>query len=145
MDTKATPDELFAVVSDIANYPEWLELVAKAEPAEAETGDVGAAWFITLRAAVGPLARSKRLRMVVVESRSPEHLTLERSEIDGRDHSTWRLTSGVTAVEESAGLTLGLHYDGKFWNSVLDAVLARQIEATRPRLRDYLAGLSATT
>ena len=45
-------------LADLSTYPEWLALVTEAEPQGDHT------WLVTLRARLGPLARSKRLRMV---------------------------------------------------------------------------------
>src|SRR4051812_36174526 len=61
-DLPCSPSELFTWVDDLARYPDWLEIVAKAEPlggvADATTGDAGPAWAVDLRARLGPLARS---------------------------------------------------------------------------------------
>ena len=58
------PEALFALVDDLGGYPDWLEIVVAAVPVEAAAGDEGPAWSVELRGRVGPLARSKRLRMV---------------------------------------------------------------------------------
>lgn len=144
METPVTADELFSVVADVANYAEWLELVSKIEPAEPAAGDPGPAWFVTLRAAVGPLSRSKRLRMVVSDNSNPTRFELKRQEVDGRDHSPWILASDVAAQATGSDLTLNLHYGGKLWNGILDSVLERHITATRPRLLSYLTALSTS-
>ncbi|HEY6414605.1 MAG TPA: hypothetical protein VIX41_00150, partial [Acidimicrobiales bacterium] len=59
-----TPERLFGWVDDLAHYPEWLDIVPRATPVEAQDGDPGPAWSVDLRGRLGPFARSKRLRMV---------------------------------------------------------------------------------
>ena len=74
-------------LADLGTYPAWLGLVTAAEP------DGDNTWVVTLRARLGPLARSKRLRMVRTE-RSADSVRFERREVDGRDHSEWVLSAG---------------------------------------------------
>ena len=62
--TEAAPEVLFAVVDDLRRYPEWLSIVPRAVAVEAADDDPGPAWSVDLRASIGPLRRSKRLRMV---------------------------------------------------------------------------------
>src|SRR4051812_6540970 len=90
------PVTLFSWVSDLTRYPEWLEIVTQAHP-----GDDGS-WAIDLRGRMGPLARTKRLRMIRAElteplgQAEPKRVVFERAELDGRDHSPWTLTAEVT-------------------------------------------------
>ena len=69
------------VLRDLGNCPRWLDIVRRADPAAAAPGDAGPAWMVTLRAKVGPLARSKRLRMVRTVD-TAHHLRFERAETD---------------------------------------------------------------
>ena len=64
-----TPDDVFAVVDDLDDYPAWMPLVHRAVPAPG-----AAAWDVELRATVGPFARSKRLRMVRSECEPPRRV-----------------------------------------------------------------------
>ena len=58
------PRRLFAWVDDLGRYPHWLDIVPRAVPVEPHADDAGPAWSVDLRGRLGPLARSKRLRMV---------------------------------------------------------------------------------
>ncbi len=92
LDAPCTPEVLFADVDDLGAYPScWLSIVPRAERAEADPGDVGPAWAVELRGRIGPLARSKRLRMVRTALYVPHHVRFERRELDGRQHSPWVL------------------------------------------------------
>ncbi len=136
------PEDLFAVVRDLSDYPAWLGLVARAAPTVAADVDPGPAWDIELRGRLGPLARSKRLRMVRSIHAAPSASTdgvgqvvFERRELDGRVHSTWRLVADISAVDEGAELVMHLHYGGGFGGHVLERILADEIEQSRPRLQ----------
>lgn len=141
METTATlrascdPQSLFAWVDDLSRYPRWLDIVPRAEPAPAADGDVGPAWMVTLRAQVGPLARSKRLRMVRTVHDAPRHVRFERHETDGRQHSPWVLDADVNRDENGAALVMRLHYGGSLWVPMLDRLLAGAIESSRNRLQ----------
>jgi len=148
------PAALFAWVDDLGRYPEWLEIVARAEP----VGD--GSWAVDLRGRLGPLARSKRLRMVrsplpngsavasspadPVEristspgpggSASARSVRFERAELDGRNHSPWVLEAEVAAHAEGSELHMGLHYGGALFGPVLERLLRDEIERSRLRL-----------
>lgn len=133
------PAELFALVDDLSKYPDWLDLISRAR---AEDGSP-ATWTIDLRGRLGPLARSKRLRMVrTVHDPVLHQARFERRESDGRRHSPWVLGVQVVAVAgdddtTAAGseLQMHLHYGGKLWTGgVLERVLSDQIENGRERL-----------
>lgn len=137
----APPAALHEVVSDLCTYPRWLDIVGSAERTSADPGDPGDAWDVVLRASVGPLRRSKRLRMVR-SINEPTNVRFERRELDGRQHSPWRLDAtiveGVPAAGPATGhgstLTMRLHYGGSLWIPLLDRLLAEEIERSRPRL-----------
>lgn len=144
-----------SVVDDLTTYPDWLEIVGAAAPGAPEVGDPGPAWQIDLRAQLGPLRRSKRLRMVRVEAAGIDTsdapgsslVRFERRETDGRSHSMWRLDAELVPVgtsREDAGgdetsLTMALHYDGSLWLPMLDRLLAEEIRRARRRLPDVIA------
>ena len=142
----AAPSVVLGVVSDLSRYPGWLDLVTRAEHIAADDGDPGPAWDVELRGKVGPLARSKRLRMVRsqhdVDSEVGGLVRFERREVGGRSHSPWVLTVDVGPAEAGAGstLTMGLHYGGSLWGSVLDRVLADAVARGRSRLPQVIAG-----
>ncbi len=130
MEAACRPEELFSWVEDLGRYPEWLEIVTRAEPIEGDEP----VWAVDLRGRVGPLARSKRLRMVRSVHRPPERVTFERRELDGRDHSPWVLDAEVASSGGSSRLTMTLTYGGGLFGPVLERVLRDEIERSRLRL-----------
>lgn len=140
------PDRLFAEVDDLSAYPAWLGIVPRAEPVDAADGDPGPAWSVELRGRLGPLARSKRLRMVRTDFEPGQAVRFERRELDGRQHSPWVLEARVHPVDGVDGgaatsrLEMHLHYGGSFGGSLLERMLDDEISRSRPRL---LARVSA--
>lgn len=145
--TTASPDSVLAYVANLDDYPSWMSLV---HSTHREAGAVPPAWSVELRARVGPLARSKRLRMVRTEYLVGEfsRIVFERSETDGRRHAAWRLevtvgparNSDAAAGSASTELAMVLSYDGRFFVSVVESVLRQNVEAGRNRLAELLAG-----
>lgn len=136
------PERLFAHVDDLARYPVWMDLVHDVEPVATTGGDESAAWLVELRAKVGPLARSKRLRMARTQHVSPNLVVFERRETDGRSHSPWVLRAEVAAVRSTGDveLTMNLHYGGSLWTgAVLERVLDAHVERGSRRLRELLS------
>jgi hypothetical protein len=132
---------LFAVIEDLTTYPSWLEIVDRVEPADAAPGDGGPAYLVDLRGQLGPLRRSKRLRMVRTLDDRPHRVRFERTEVDGRSHSPWVMDGVLTPAgpdpvtgEEGLELEIRLHYGGSLWMPLMDRVLADEIERSRPRL-----------
>jgi Polyketide cyclase / dehydrase and lipid transport len=134
LDAPCPPDELFGWVDDLRRYPRWLSIVTRAD-SDGEDG-----WVVDLRGRVGPLARSKRLRMTRT-ALEPDHLVVfERAERDGRDHSPWVLRAEVESVNGGSRLEMGLHYGGGLWASVLERMLRDEIDQSRARLLDLVSG-----
>jgi len=133
------PGDLLAWVDDLGRYPRWLTIVTSATPAPPIDGDAGPAWLVDLRGRLGPLARSKRLRMVRCES-TGSRARFERREADGRSHAPWVLEASVTPMDDGSRLVMHLHYGGSFWGPVLERMLGDEIENSRPRLLACLAG-----
>ena len=96
VDLVAEPARLYALVSDLGTYDQWLDIVHRVETADVDAEDPGPAWIVTLRARLGPLARSKRLRMVRTVHDGVSAVRFERRELDGRRHSAWKLASAVS-------------------------------------------------
>jgi hypothetical protein len=139
MQAPCSADALFREVEDLAGYPSWLSIVTRAEPVPAEVGDVGPgsgpAWSVELRGRIGPLARSKRLRMVRTRHDRGRVVRFERRETDGRHHAPWVLDATVTPIDDQASeLEMSLHYGGSFGGGLIEKLLADEIEASRPRL-----------
>lgn len=144
----ASADAVFAWVDDLAVYPRWMGLVHRVEPerVEPESPEAGPAWDVELQAKVGPLARSKRLRMVRTVRDAPHEVVFERAELDGRAHSPWVLRATLTPVAEigdtsrtgaATDLTMELHYGGSLWSgAVLGRVLDEQVRRGSEALID---------
>jgi hypothetical protein len=134
LDAPHDPAAVFSWVDDLSRYAEWLEIVPRAEPDEAHPDDTGPAWRVDLRARLGPLARSKRLRMVRTTHEPDRWVRFERVEHDGRRHSPWVLDARVEALEAGTRLTMHLHYGGSLFGPVLERLLGDEIERSRQRL-----------
>ncbi len=136
-------ERLFELVADLSRYPDWLDIVPRAEAIEQDTSQSLPVWSVDLRAQLGLLRRSKRLRMVRTRSESPCLARFERQELDGRAHSDWVLEAQVEpAADAECLLTMSLHYGGTMWMPLLDRLLADEIERSRGRLLNVL-GVSA--
>ena len=134
LDAPCPPTELFAWVEDLTRYPQWMSIVTRAEP------DASGGWVVDLRGRFGPLARSKRLRMIRT-TLEPDHLVVfERSESDGRDHSPWILRAAVEPTRAGSRLEMRLHYGGGLWASMLERMLRDEIEQSRARLLALVSG-----
>jgi Polyketide cyclase / dehydrase and lipid transport len=139
LDAPCTPDELFAWVDDLSRYPQWLDIVPRATPVDPHPDDSGPAWSVDLRGRLGPLARSKRLRMVRT-SLEPRRVRFERVEHDGRRHAPWVLEATVDAVDGGSRLRVHLHYGGSLVGPLVERLLADEIARSRPRLRALVDG-----
>ena len=153
LESPVGPPELYPWIAELARYPRWLSIVTEATPAAVAPGDRGPAYFVHLRAKIGPLSRSKRLRMVQTAAVADQSVRFERHEADGQEHSPWVLqadisvptssTRGAAQVANpvattSAGikaiLTMRLHYGGGLFEPVVERLLTGEIEAAKPRL-----------
>lgn len=125
--------ELLPFIDDLAQYPSWMGLVHTVVP-EGE-----GVWQVELRGKIGPFARSKRLRMIQVETSEPHHIRFERQENDDRSHSDWVLDAQVTEVGSASTLNMTLHYGGRLFSNVVERALHDEIEASKQRLRELVA------
>ncbi|MEO9224265.1 MAG: SRPBCC family protein [Acidimicrobiales bacterium] len=132
--TDAAASTLFAWIDDLANYPQWLDIVTKAVQADAAPGDPGPAWTVDLRGRLGPLARTKRLRMVRSVHETDAAVTFDRRELDGRHHSPWVLRATIEEAGTQRALHMALHYGGGLFGSVIERVLREEIRRSRDRL-----------
>ncbi|MBU6329164.1 MAG: SRPBCC family protein [Acidobacteria bacterium] len=137
VDLAAPAAEVRPVVADLDRYPQWLSILARAEP------ESPGCWAVELRARVGPLARSKRLRMERTVD-DATHLRFERAETDGRHHSAWTLDVRLLPIDGGTRLVMELHYGGRFGGGVVERLLAEEIAASRLRLRALVEGDPAT-
>jgi Polyketide cyclase / dehydrase and lipid transport len=138
LEAEVSCERLFEWVDELDRYPQWLEIVPRAVPVDPLPGDEGPAWSVDLRGQVGPLARSKRLRMVRTVHDAPNRVVFERREDDGRRHSPWVLTVAVDPTDEGSALRMHLHYGGRLAGRPLELLLAREIDRSRDRLRALL-------
>jgi hypothetical protein len=145
-----TPAVLSPWIEDLAAYPRWMALVHRA----VALGGDPPGWSVDLRARLGPLARSKRLRMVRTVHEPLRRVRFERAELDGREHGRWVLAAEFVAVEPGTGepaaehgavgrdagggatnLVVSLRYEGGLWTAgLLDRALADEIERAKVRL-----------
>lgn len=125
-------------LADLSTYPAWNDLVSSASPTAAFDGDQGPAWLTTLRAQVGPFARSKQLRFVRDDQQPSHNIRFIRREIDGRDHAQWLMEASVEPADAGSKITLTLTYDGGLWVPALGGILGGAIERATTRLPSYL-------
>lgn len=129
----------YAALADLSTYPRWLGIVQGAVPAEPIEGDAGPAWWVDLGARLGPLRRTKRVRMARTDAAEPLRVRFERVEHDGRTHADWILTGALTPRGEAAcHLAMQLHYSGTRALPVADLVLAAEIRRAGGRLAAVL-------
>jgi len=129
----ASPEAIVRTLGDLATYPAWLDLVTAAQP------DGDEAWLVTLRARLGPLARSKRLRMVRTHI-DESSVRFERAETDGRDHAPWVLTASMKPGSNGhTDVEVHLHYGGALWSAPLEIVLSTFEGSAADRLAAYLS------
>lgn len=140
LDAPVPPSVLFAAVDELGCYPAWLDIVTRAQPVDAGPGDRGPAWSVDLRARLGPLARSKRLRMVRTVHEANALVRFERHELDGRRHSPWILTAEVGETPGGSHLTMALHYGGNLLVPVVECLLADAVARSTPRLLAHVTG-----
>lgn len=136
--TGAAAPALAEVVQDLTTYPQWLGIVTRVEPL-ATPPDAEPAFLVDLTGRLGPLARSKRLRMARTVHLPGRQSRFERVEDDGRQHSPWVLDVRVDDSQEASTLHMDLHYGGGLFGPVLERVLRDEIEQAKPRLLALLA------
>ena len=131
----AQPQEVVRpYIESLTQYPKWMPLVHSVQEIDANT------WMVELRAKVGPLARSKRLRMTRT-IHSADHVRFERDENDGRKHSPWQLDAKIQNNGGGCTVVMQLKYGGTLWTGgVLDKVLASQVDAGKKGLVSLVHG-----
>lgn len=141
LDSSCSTEVMRSWINDLGLYPQWLSIVPRAELVEA--GGAALAWAIELRAKVGPLARSKKLRMERVAD-TPTHVRFERRETDDRDHSSWVLDAEIEPVDSGCRLTMFLQYGGAFGGGLVERLLRDEIESSKQKLRALVESASPT-
>ena len=133
----ADPTQVFEQVASLEHYPAWLRMVHRVEPDGADDGRP--AWHVELRARVGPLARSKRLRMVRTVFEPEHRVRFERVQDDDRDHAEWILEATVDDDPAGTLLTMDLEYTGDLWaESVLRRILDDEVARGERALRELI-------
>ncbi|MGD9795153.1 MAG: SRPBCC family protein [Acidimicrobiia bacterium] len=147
-----TPASVAAVepfVASLDRYPSWLGIINSVKALDPDDGRP--AWAVELRARLGPLARSKRLRMLcTIDEAGPRDTrrwVFERAEVDGRPHSAWVLEATLSSSGSAAAkakqpkltrLEMQLRYDGSMWGPVLERLLRDEVDKSIPRLRQLV-------
>lgn len=135
----ASTEALFTQVATLERYPPWMRLVHDVVPLEPDEGRL--AWWVELRARVGPFARSKKLRMVRTVFEPDTRVRFERVQPDDREHAEWILDATVRNGAETtaagdvrsgdtacAVLTMHLEYTGELWSAgVLGRILDDEV------------------
>ena len=135
--TGASPADVFAQVESLDTYPAWMRMVHAVAPDVPEDGQPS--WQVELRARVGPLARSKRLRMVRTVFEPDHRVRFERVQDDDRDHAEWILNATVAPDPAGTLLTMGLEYTGDLWgDSLLRPLLDEEVRRGRDALQDVV-------
>jgi carbon monoxide dehydrogenase subunit G len=125
---RADPARARAAVEDLNTYPRWLSFVVAVE----STGDGG--WWVDLGARLGPLRRTKRVRMERTTAREGGPVVFERREHDGREHNEWILR--VDLLPEGGGTRVHGHlrYGGSGLPPGIDRLVARELARAGARL-----------
>lgn len=130
----ASPADVFTHVDVLDRYPPWMRLVHRVDPLPPD--DEGRpAWWVELRARVGPFARSKQLRMVRTAIEPDRFVRFERIQPDDRDHANWILAVTLEARAGGTNLATQLEYTGSLWTG---GVLARVLDDEIRRGRESL-------
>lgn len=134
LEAPCPPQVLYHHIARLERYPAWMSLVHTAEPHGPD------AWSVELRTRVGPLARSKRLRMVLADTIEGRLATFERHELDGRQHSPWVLRAEVEPTDTGSLLTMDLSYGGSLWTGgLLQRILDDEIRRGGERLLEMVS------
>lgn len=130
----ASAADVWPHVHLLDHYPPWMRLVHHVEPLEPDEGRP--AWWVQLRARVGPFARSKQLRMVRVNVEPERSVRFERVQPDERDHANWILAAHLSDQAGGTRLTMDLSYTGDLWTGgLLSRVLDEEIRRGEDSLR----------
>ena len=133
----ASPERLFDHIATLDRYPPWMRLVHRVTPMPPD--DLGPAWWVELRARIGPFTRSKQLRMVRSQFVADECVRFERIEHDERHHAEWILTGEVASADRGASLTMHLEDTGDLWSmNVLGRILEDEVRRSTLALADLL-------
>jgi carbon monoxide dehydrogenase subunit G len=131
----AGPAHVWTAVRDLSTYPRWFSIVDHAERVDGAE----AAWVVDLAGRLGPLKRTKRLRMTrVVDDAGSGHVRFERD--DGPGHSPWVLDGTVIddGDEVRCRVRMELFYGGAFFVPGGDLLLRYEARNAGRRLESLL-------
>lgn len=134
-----SPEVLFAITEDLANISPWLDLLGDAKPASPDPSDVGPAWDATFVVKLGPLTKTKDVRLVQIEHEPYKSVVYERHEIptEGKDPSKiamWRLTLKVSPTNEGSSLFVNVFYGGDALGDMAEGILTKELNKSKPAL-----------
>ena len=145
---EAEPGRAFEVLRDLATWPAWLDVVARADrdapdsdapDSDAANSDGTAAWRVRLGLSFGPASFGYDVRMVRVAAVPCEQLRFERDENDGRDdHSTVVIDVTLVAAGELTRATVKLEIDKRIPMLDLQRQLDRRAGRATRRLQRLL-------
>jgi hypothetical protein len=97
---------------------------------------------VEVGARLGPIWKTKTVRMVRTVHEPFSSVCFERSEQDGRRHSPWVLTAEVAPGAEGQGASVAvhLHYGGGGWMPLVELALRAEMSGAGERLDAHLAG-----
>ena len=134
---EAEPARAFAVLADLATWPAWLDVVARAVPDGVDSDGV-AAWRVRLGLSLGPASVGYDVRMVRVIA-LPEQVRFERHESDGRtDHSSVVIDVRLVETGGLTRATVSLAIDKRIPMLDLQRQLDRRAARATPRLQRLL-------
>jgi hypothetical protein len=121
-------------LESLDGYPTWLGIVLAVQPSEPAPTDPGPAWWVDLGGRLGPVRKTKRVRMVRT-LRTEREVRFERGEIDGRTHNRWVLEARLTPEgAERTQVEMTVEYSGDRRVPVLDRVLRQEVGRAGRRL-----------
>jgi len=123
---------LRSILRDLSEFQPLVSIIDVVRP------ESDAVWSVDLRADLGPIRRSKRLRMARVSADDEGTLVFERQELDNRRHASWRLTIEIQPVANGSGVEIILDYDGRVPLGVLEGLVAEEIVAASQRLESII-------
>ncbi len=124
--------QVVGAMRDLSTYSEWVPIVSRVEP------DGDEHWFVELRVAIGPFARSKRLRMKRSIDEGKQ-IGFVRDESDGRSHAGWELSLTLEPADHQTSVHAVLDYDGKMWASgPVEEALHSGLDAAIERLQEFV-------
>lgn len=138
-DVPCAPEVLFAITEDLANISPWLDLLGAAVPASPDPSDVGPAWDATFVVKLGPLTKTKDVRLVRIEHEPYKSVVYERHEIptEGKDPSKiamWRLTLKVSPTNDGSSLFVNVFYGGDALGDMAEGILTKELNKSKPAL-----------